>query len=166
MEETVRLATLRSYGIMDTGAEPAFDLIAQEAARIFACRMAVVSFIDAERQWYKARSGVTGSSVARTTSFCTHAITQDEVLVVLDAREDARFRHNPFVMGAPHVRFYIGAPIKALNRARLGTVCVFDPEPRAEVSARERRALSALAARTAELLERRRWNEPGAARTG
>ncbi len=167
MEETIRLATLHSYGILDTPPEPAFDAIAQDAARIFDCQMAVVSFIDGDRQWYKARAGVTGDGVARSASLCRHVIADDAVVAVGDARLDARFRGSPFVLGPPHVRFYAAAPIKALNRARLGTICVFDPMPRDTITPRECRMLSALAARTVELLEHRRWGGTGAqARAG
>ncbi|MDP1027290.1 GAF domain-containing protein [Sphingomonas sp. KR1UV-12] len=159
MVETLRLATLKSYGVLDTPAEAAFDAIAFEAARALHVPSAVVSFIDEDRQWYKARFGVEASFVPRAISFCTHILDSDDVTVVADTRKDARFLANPFVIGEPHIRFYAAAPIKALNRQRVGTVCVFDTEPRSGTSDRERRHLSALAARTVELLEQRRWAE-------
>ncbi|GGB28573.1 hypothetical protein GCM10011380_17750 [Sphingomonas metalli] len=162
MGEDNRLATLRSYGVMDTPPEAGFDAIAFDAARELRCRHAVVSFINEDRQWYKARFGVDGVGVARADSFCTHTIESDEVMVVPDARLHRLFARNAFVLGPPFVRFYAAAPIRALNRERLGTVCVFDPQPRAEVTTREQRMLSALAARAVELLERHRWS--GAAR--
>ncbi len=157
MNEAARLMALKAYGILDTPAEAAFDAIAFEAARALHVTSAIVSFIDEDRQWYKAKVGVDAAFVARTISFCTHAIESDEVTVVGDTRLDLRFAHSPFVLGAPHIRFYAAAPIKALNRARVGTICVFDTTPRAGTTDRERRHLSALAARTVELLEQRKW---------
>jgi GAF domain-containing protein len=160
MIETLRLSTLKSYGILDTPAEAAFDAIAFEAARALHVPSAVVSFIDEDRQWYKAKVGIDGAFVPRAISFCTHILDSDEVTVVADAQLDPRFARNPFVTGAPHIRFYAAAPIKALNRQRVGTICVFDTTPRAGTTDRERRHLSALAARTVELLEQRRWANP------
>jgi GAF domain-containing protein len=160
MTEVTRLATLERYGILDSPPEDAFDAIAREAAEALRCPFALVSFIDSQRQWYKASVGIGLSGVARTFSFCTHTIEGDDVVVIPDAQLDPRFARNVFVLGAPHVRFYAGAPIKALNRARLGTVCVFDTKPRDMVSTRDRRLLSALAARTMEMLEKRRWTMP------
>ncbi|KQN26411.1 hypothetical protein ASE86_09885 [Sphingomonas sp. Leaf33] len=155
--EAVRIATLKGYDVLDTTAEPAFDALAHRIATTFAVRSAVVSFIDEDRQWYKARHGVDDPSVHRSLSFCTHSLDSDDVTVVPDARSHPMFRSSPFVTGTAGIRFYAAAPIKALNRARLGTVCIFDPHPRAEgMSEREKRHLSSFAAHVVELLEARR----------
>lgn len=152
--EAVRLATLEGYDVLDSAAEPAFDALARRIATTFAVRSAVVSFIDADRQWYKARHGVDDPSVQRSLSFCTHILDSDDVTVVPDARSHPTFRSSPFVTGFCGIRFYAAAPIKALNRARLGTVCIFDPNPRAAgLSEREKRHLSSFAAQVVELLE-------------
>ncbi len=163
MSEALRLSTLKSYGVLDTPTEAAFDAIAFEAARALHVPSAIVSFIDEDRQWYKAKVGVDAAFVPRGISFCTHVIDSDDVTVVPDATLDPRFADNPFVVNPPYVRFYAAAPIKALNRQRLGTICVFDKTPRAGTTDRERRHLSALAARTVELLEQRRWSSPARA---
>lgn len=155
--EAVRIATLKGYDVLDTGAEPAFDDLARRIATTFAVRSAIVSFIDEERQWYKARYGVERSAVQRAQSFCTHILDSDDVTVVPDARLHPLFRTNPHVLADGGVRFYAAAPIKALNRARLGTVCIFDPTPRADgLSERDKRQLSSFAAQVVELLEGRR----------
>jgi GAF domain-containing protein len=156
MLERERLATLRSYRILDTPAEPAFDALAQEVALTFRVACAVVSFIDEHRQWYKARVGVDAPQVPRLLSFCAHSIERDLVTVMLDARRDDRFRSHPMVVERGGVRFYAAAPIKAIDRARLGTVCIFDPEPRDRMPHREVVKLADYAGRAMTLLEHRR----------
>lgn len=156
VSETVRLETLRGYGILDTPAEPAFNQLVMQIAATFRVKSALISFIDDDRQWYKARVGITTDHVPRAISFCTHSIGQDAVTVVPDAREDERFCRNPYVTAPGGVRFYAAAPIKALNRARIGTVCVFDSVPRSGMTERSRLQLSSFAAQVVELLEQRR----------
>ena len=157
ISESVRVATLKSYDILDTPEEPAFDLVASAMAACFGVRSAIVSFIDEDRQWYKARHGVAAVSVPRASSFCTHFLGTDAVTVIPDARQHDGLRTNPFVLALDGVRFYAAAPIKALNRARIGTVCIFDPEPRpGGLTEREKRQLSSYAAQVVELLERHR----------
>lgn len=156
MHEDRRVATLKAYGVLDTPAEPGFDALAARIAAQFAVPSALISFIDEDRQWYKARIGVEADAVPRALSFCTHSIEQDAVTVVPDARADARFRTNPFVTAPGGIRFYAAAPVKALNRARIGTVCIFDTSPRIGLTVREQLQLSSFAAQVVELLEARR----------
>jgi GAF domain-containing protein len=155
MDETNRLATLHRYAILDTANEVEFDVLARRIADLFAVPSVLISFIDGQRQWYKARIGVTATEVRRSDSFCTQVIDADEVVAVPDARLDERFRLNPAVRGPDGVRFYVAAPIKALNRARIGTVCIFDKVPRPPLSEREKRQLASFAAQVIELLEKR-----------
>jgi GAF domain-containing protein len=150
--EAARVATLKGYGVLDTPNEPAFDAIVRDVARTFGVRSALVSFIDEDRQWYKARFGVDAHEVPRSISFCTHSIGRDDVTVVLDARADARFAANPFVTGKDPIRFYAGAPIKAANGARIGTVCLFDPQPRREFTAQQQQKLASFAERVMALV--------------
>ncbi|MFD1788891.1 GAF domain-containing protein [Sphingomonas floccifaciens] len=155
--EAARIATLHSYAVMDTPEEPEFTALVARIATTFSVRSAVISFIDDNRQWYKARYGVDGTSVPRVQSLCTHILESDDTTVLPDARQHPTFRDNIHVACEGGVRFYAAAPIKALNRARLGTVCLFDPRPRPEgMSERERRQLSSFAAQVVELLEQRR----------
>ena len=128
--EAARLRTLHSLGLLDTPEEPAFDLAVQMARALTRAQMAVVSLLDNDRQWFKARRGIDQPETARSVAFCSYTILQDEVLWVEDARLDPRFCGNPLVTGAPGIRFYAGAPIR-VGQHNIGTLCVFDPEPRA-----------------------------------
>ena len=125
-----RLETLRRFAVLDTPAEAIFDRITQLVARLFDVPIALVSLLDEERQWFKSRVGLAVAHTARDVAFCDHAIRGDGVLVVRDAREDARFSANPLVTGDSAVRFYAGAPLVAADGSKLGTVCVLDRKPR------------------------------------
>ncbi|WP_247876060.1 response regulator [Azospirillum sp. TSH100] len=143
-DEGRRLAVLNSYCILDTPAEPGFDNITRLAQHFFRTRIALVSLIDRERQWFKSRVGLEATETHRDFAFCAHAIWEDGVLVVPDATKDPRFAGNPLVTGAPHIRFYAGAPLVA-DGQRLGTLCVIDDTPRDGFDAREAETLTQLA---------------------
>ncbi|MGH0031825.1 MAG: diguanylate cyclase domain-containing protein [Myxococcota bacterium] len=128
--EAKRLETLRSLGILDTLPEERFDRVTRLAKRLFGVEIALVSLVDANRQWFKSRQGLDAAETPREISFCGHTILRDEVLVVNDAREDERFHDNPLVSGDPNIRFYAGYPLQAPNGEKLGTLCLIDPEPR------------------------------------
>ena len=129
-DEAARLAALRRYKILDTEPEQAFDDLALLASHICGTPIALITLIDADRQWFKARVGMTIKETARSLSFCTHAIKQRDVYVVPDARHDDLFRDNPFVATEPGVRFYAGAPLVTPDGHALGTLCVVDQVPR------------------------------------
>ena len=125
--ETRRLVTLRSYQILDTAAEPSFDRIVSLVQRLLGVPIALVSLIDDERQWFKACLGLGGvTEMSRDIAFCAHAILLDDVLEIPDARLDPRFATNPLVLGPPHVRAYLGAPLVAPNGDKMGTLCAID----------------------------------------
>lgn len=128
--EAARLEALRRYAILDTAPDAAFDHLALIAAYICQTPFAFITFIDAERQWFKSCVGVKVGETAREESFCAHAILGDEVLIVEDARADERFAANPFVTGEPHIRFYAGAPLITPRKFKLGTLCILDTVPR------------------------------------
>lgn len=130
VNEAARLKTLQGLGLLDTPEEPAFDLAVQMARALTGAQMAVVSLIDSDRQWFKARRGLDLPGTSRSVAFCGYTILQDDVLWVEDARLDTRFCDNPLVTGEPGIRFYAGAPIR-VGQHNIGTLCVFDPEPRA-----------------------------------
>lgn len=111
MVESDRLEALRRYDILDTGAERAFDDLVLLAAHICETPMAAISLIDADRQWFKARIGLTVPETPRSIAFCSHAIEQREIFIVPDASRDTRLRDNPQVTGDSHIRFYAGAPL-------------------------------------------------------
>lgn len=160
ISEAARLAALRSYGILDTPPDPEFDRIAAEMAHTFQTPSAIVSFIDEERQWYKAKVGVAADAVARSMSFCTHSIKSGAPTVVPDARLDERFRANPAVQAPDGIRFYASAPIRTPTRARIGTVCVFDRVPRTALPASVGQQLVGFAEQVIGILERRRAAMP------
>jgi diguanylate cyclase (GGDEF)-like protein len=151
-----RLAALRSYEILDTRAEEAFDRLVGLAARLTGTPIAAISLIDADRQWFKARVGLAAEEAPRAQSFCAHAIlTPSEPLVVPDATADARFADNPVVTGEPGIRFYAGVPLVNPEGQALGALCVVDHTPR-ELPAEQLDALVTLAGAVASTLELRR----------
>ncbi|WP_432823698.1 ATP-binding protein [Trichloromonas sp.] len=143
--EEARLAELRGLAILDTPPEERFDRITRVASRLFGVPVALVSLVDANRQWFKSCVGLTVSETPRDISFCGHAILHDEPLIIPDAEQDPRFFDNPLVTGPPHVRFYAGQPLHGPRGQRVGTLCLIDHHPR-QLSSDDRRALGDLAA--------------------
>ena len=155
--EVDRLQALDRYGILDTGREPGFDDIADLAADILNAPIAVVNFIAADRQWFKAEKGIGQDSLPLDVSICRHAILQPRVLVVPDLTKDPRFDGNPFVHVDGGLRFYAGALLETPDGLPLGTVCVLDTQAREQgITERQSHALKALAAQTMSQLELRR----------
>ncbi|MCK2057230.1 PAS domain-containing protein [Methylobacterium sp. 37f] len=129
--EEERLQALRALQIIGTEAEEHFDAVCQTASDLFGVPIALVSLLEEDRQWFKARCRLDVDGTAREIAFCTYAILSDEVLVVEDATADERFAENPLVTGAPHIRFYAGAPLSLDPGLRVGTLCIIDTKPRA-----------------------------------
>jgi len=128
-DESVRLETLAALQLLDSAADPVLDGLVRCTSALIECPIALVGLVDADRQWFKARVGLQASEIARDVAFCAHTILDGALLEVPDARLDARFSDNPLVTGAPHVCFYAGVPL-AVDDRRIGTLCVFDHEPR------------------------------------
>ncbi len=114
------------------------------AAATFDVPMAFVSLIDSDRQWFKARCGLSGESSARNISFCSHALLQSDPLVVPDTQQDQRFFDNPFVTEDPNIRFYAGVPLSTIDGYRIGTFCIADRRPR-DLAAEELKLLNDMA---------------------
>jgi diguanylate cyclase (GGDEF)-like protein len=129
--ETERLVALKRYSIIDTAPEESFDRIVRLAMVVLQTPIAMVSLIDEDRQWFKSRQGLNEAEMPRSTSFCALTIAQDGPLIVADALEHPLFKNNPMVQGAPHVRFYVGVPLRTHDGHNIGTVCAFDTHPRA-----------------------------------
>jgi GAF domain-containing protein len=128
--EDDRLAALRELLILNTPPEQRFDRIVSFAAQEFDMPRVAISLVDAERQWFKAGVGLGSSESSRAESFCGHAILREETMVVPDATLDPRFSDNPNVTSAQPVRFYAGAPLTLPSGYNVGTLCVFDEQPR------------------------------------
>ncbi len=129
--EDDRLQALRALLILDTPPEERFDRIVAFAAEEFDVSSARVSLVDADRQWFKAAHGEPQGESPRATSFCGHAILENAPMVVQDASLDPRFADNPIVTGPPHIRFYVGAPLTLPSGQNVGTLCIFDSQPKA-----------------------------------
>jgi GAF domain-containing protein len=129
-DDDARLRALYELLILDTPPEERYDRIVGFAAAEFDMPIALISLVDRERQWFKARVGLGLCETRRDISFCGHAVYQRATLVVEDAALDARFADNPLVTGAPHVRFYAGAPLELADGTILGTLCLIDTRPR------------------------------------
>lgn len=154
--EAARLQVLHACGILDTPPEPEFDDIARLAAEICAAPIAVVNFVDAERQWFKATVGLETREMPRDVSICTHAILAKDIYVVPDTSDSPLFRDNPFVRGEPWLRFYAGAILRTDAGLPLGTLCVLDYTPRPEgLTPTQERALRALAQSVMRLVQLR-----------
>ncbi|SAK94333.1 diguanylate cyclase [Caballeronia temeraria] len=146
--ELDRLRVLRSLAILDTPAEEAFDRLTRLLAHMLRVPVALITFVDDDRLWFKSRIGVSTCETPRDMAFCAHALTAEDVLVVEDAREDPRFYDNPAVTGPMRVRFYAGVPLRSADGYVLGTLCATDTVART-LSDDERAAMRDLA-RTVE----------------
>ena len=130
VDEGARLTALSRYKILDTDPERAFDDLTLLASQICGTPIALITIVDADRQWFKSRVGITTTETARSISFCSHAIKQPGLFVVPDAQSDRQFSSNPLVVDDPHIRFYAGAPLVTHDGHALGTLCVLDRVPR------------------------------------
>jgi signal transduction histidine kinase len=155
-DEPARVAALRDAQVLDTAPEEDFDDIALLASEICGTPMGLVSLVDTDRQWFKAKVGLEMDQCPRDLSFCAHTITGHELLEVPDAAQDLRFMDNPFVLGDDSIRFYAGAPVVLDGTLAVGTVCVVDHVPR-ELTSSQRRGLRSLARHAAVQLELRRY---------
>ncbi|MFC5081901.1 EAL domain-containing protein [Microvirga arabica] len=152
-----RLTTLHSFAVMGTEAEKAYDDIARIAAHVCEARIALITFVNEHRQWFKAAIGVDFRETSLDAAFCAQAILQTDLFIVPDALTDPRFAGNPFAQGEPELRFYAGAVIRTDEGLPLGTVCVLDSKPRPEgLTQAQSETLLALAGSVMNLLKLRR----------
>jgi sigma-B regulation protein RsbU (phosphoserine phosphatase) len=129
-DEQERLESLRSLGLLDTDPEERFDAVTQLAILIFQVPIAYISLVDETRQYLKSRVGLGFCESSRETSFCGHAILEQQPLIIPDTLQDERFAGNPMVTGEPFARFYAGLPLRGPGGFNVGTLCLMDIRPR------------------------------------
>ena len=129
-DEALRIEALRALAVLDTDYEERFDRLTRLAKRLFDVPIALVSLVDTDRQWFKSRAGLDATETSRDTSFCGHAIMEDDIFVVRDALTDDRFHDNPLVSNDPNIRFYAGCTLAVTNGSKVGTLCIIDRVPR------------------------------------
>ncbi len=156
-DEELRLHDLYGLDILDTPAEKEFDEIVELASYICNSPITLITLLDKDRQWFKARKGIDLDSTGRDAAFCTHTILEDDVMEVSDTHLDERFIDNPFVTEDPNIRFYAGTPIYSPGGFKVGTICVLDNRPK-ELSEVQRKALQTLSNQITKLLELRNVN--------
>lgn len=142
--ESDRITSLKKLKILDTPPEERFDRITKLATRVFNVPISTITLVDANREWFKSVCGLDTTEGDRAISFCGHAMLEDEILIIPDAKKDPRFSDNPMVVGEPFIRFYAGAPIFSADGARIGTFCIKGHDPR-EFSDDEKETLKGMA---------------------
>lgn len=128
--EVQRLAALRASRLVEQPDDPVLDALVAKLAHALGVEMVALTLIDLDTQWIKSAFNLTDRQRSRQTSFCQYTVLGEHVLEVENTLEDARFRHNMFVIAEPKIRFYAGAPLVTDQGYALGSLCVFDSAPR------------------------------------
>ena len=157
-DENARLSELHSFHVLDTPPDPEMDAILDLLLAVTGAPMGTITFVDADRQWFKSRRNISARETSRQVAFCAHGILGDDLFVVRDARDDPRFHDNPLVTGDPNVVFYAGMPLTTSNGHNVGMICVQDGRPR-ELDVIQESVLRRLARNVVALLELRREQE-------
>jgi signal transduction histidine kinase len=159
LDNSDRLRALLDYAILDSPREEEFDQLVRLAGEVFHVSKAAISFVEKDRQWFKAEVGLGLQETPVSCSVCAHAIESGlDLLVIPDATADARTSCNPFVTGAPNIRFYAGAVLRTPEGHGLGALLLLDTEER-RLSPVEERLLVTLARQVMLMLESRRVSE-------
>jgi GAF domain-containing protein len=124
-DDEERISVLHSLGLLDSAADDNFDRVTRLCRRIFDVKIATISFVDEQRQWFKSVEGLDVCETDRDVAFCNYTILSDDIFEVPDATADPQFSSNPLVTGAPFIRYYAGAPIR-FDGKRLGALCLID----------------------------------------
>jgi hypothetical protein len=157
--ETNRINNLYSYEILDSLEEKEYDQLVDLASQICNCPIALISLVDKDRQWFKAKKNLEATETNRDIAFCAHTILQEDVMVINDAKTDERFHDNPLVAGELNIGFYAGAPIVSSEGYSLGTVCVIDHMEKNDFTSSQKSALKIIANQVSKLLELRIKNK-------
>ena len=150
--EAARISSVNRFKEFDFDLDKNLDGILRLAADIYETPVAFITLIDEHDQWFKVKRGFEVFKMPRATSFCTHAIMHQDVMIVPDALLDNRFTKNPLVANAPNIRFYAGAPLAANDGQNIGTLCVMDTETKV-IGENKRLHLAILAKQAIHLME-------------
>ncbi|MGL2966745.1 sensor histidine kinase [Flavobacterium sp. XGLA_31] len=156
-KEGKRIKALEEYHILDTEYEKDFDDITRLASEICETPISLVSLVDRDRQWFKSTFGITIPETSRTISFCAHAINEEHLFQVEDARNDDRFHDSPLVLESPNIVFYAGTQLIDKNNLPLGTLCVIDTKPKV-LTPFQKNALEILGHQVIKLIELKKAN--------
>ena len=149
-----RLKVLQCLAILDTAPEVVFDDLTRAMAQTFGVPIAMVSLLDADRDWFKGCVGFPATELPASTSFCELFLNSDfAVVVVEDTLQDARFASYAMVVGPPHIRFYAAARLSVRGQT-VGTLCAYDTSAK-QISSDQIEALKALSKAAMELLAQR-----------
>lgn len=154
INEHLRLKELYSLELLDTPYEEEFDEIVKIASKICNAPMSIVTLLDSQRQWFKAKYGIENLNMARNMSFCAHTILGDGLMEVPDALDDERFYDNPAVTDSPNIRYYAGMPLVTNRGYKIGALCVIDTKPR-NLDAGQLESLETLARQVMRIVELR-----------
>ncbi|MCJ2129744.1 GAF domain-containing protein [Methylobacterium sp. E-045] len=128
--EFLRLEALKRLNLIESSDKSELDRIVNVAQKHFSTSITAISLVDADTVWTKSACGPAATNTPRELSFCKNTIMHDTVYVVHDATKHSQFANNPFVKGAPYIRFYAGAPLIIAPQIRIGTLCIADSKPR------------------------------------
>ncbi|MEL0650081.1 GAF domain-containing sensor histidine kinase [Algibacter sp. TI.3.09] len=151
--ERERLAQINRYKLLDTLPESDFDNITSLVATICEVPISLITLLDSDRNFLKSHHGIDIQESPRNISFCGHAILQDDIFIVEDAREDIRFKDNPLVAGVNAI-FYAGVPLITKEGLALGTLCIYDHVPR-KLTETQKKALITIAKQVLNLFDLR-----------
>lgn len=157
-DDAERMKELYKYELLDTVYEHEFDELVRLASKICNVPISLITLVDVDRQWFKAKHGLDANQTSRSVSFCGHAVLSEQLFEVNDAMGDERFYDNPLVTGEPNIRYYAGMPLVTQKGYKIGTLCVIDRKPR-ELDVEQKHALDILSKQVIKLFDLRLRNK-------
>ena len=151
-QEAKRVEAVQRYLDFNLDRQKDLQEIVMLASVICNSPIALITLMDHDVQLIKARVGVDADQMPRNTSFCTHAIEMDKIMIVKDASKDTRFANAPVVVHDPHIRFYASANLKSYDGYNVGTLCVYDTKPK-DLTEQQLECLAALANQVSHIME-------------